>query len=109
MMSNGVVSFQQRAARLLASDEAPTLDVLYRLITDGCAEALNLETEMSRLTRRREAAMLELDRPDRAREVVELSERQQALEERLDAIQDAVGGLMRRRSRLRLTNFLAER
>jgi len=104
-----VLAFEHRAERLLCSDKPPSLETLDALITDGCAEALNLETEMRRIVRRREALMTGVDDPTAAREVMELGERHAALGQRWDAVQDATGTLMRRRSRLRLRTFVGER
>lgn len=104
-----VLSFQQRAARVLAADEVPPLPALDALITDGCAEALQIETRIARLTRRREASLNGVDDPGKAREVVELGDELTALEERLNDVQDAVAALMRRRSRQRLSDFMARR
>ncbi len=108
-MSHGVLAFQRRAARLLASDEPPALAMLDALITDGCAEALHVETEMRRLARRREELLRSLDEPDGARAVMEIGEELTVLEERLVDVRDAVGALMRRRSRQRLADFLSDR
>lgn len=108
-MSHGVLSFQRRAARVLASDQAPALEVLDELITDGCAEALALETEMRRLERRREAAIADVDDRASAHLAVRLGHERDEVGERLDAVHDAVRALMGRRSRLRLRAFLADR
>ena len=108
-MSSRVLAFEQRAARLLESDEPPKVEALDALITDGCAEALNLETEMRRLARRREALLAEVGDPATDREVVELGERHAAVRERWMRVQDGVVALMRRRARVRLGTFLAER
>ena len=103
-----VLAFHQRAARLLDSDEAPALEDLDALIADGCAEALNVETEVRRVRRTREESMHELDRSEHARAVLALGDELATLEDRLETIREAVSTLMRRRSRRRLSDFLAE-
>jgi hypothetical protein len=108
-MSQGVLAFQRRAARVLASDEPPELAALDALITDGCAEALQIEMEIRRLARWRDDLLRQLDRPDGARAVVEIGERLGELEERLLGVQDAIRALMRRRSRQRLSEFMSDR
>ena len=107
-MTPSVLSFHQRATRLLASDDPAGLDVLDVLITDGCAEALTAETEITRLRRQREAMLAQLN-GDGAREALEMGERLELLEDRLDDVRDAISALMRRRSRQRLADFMSER
>lgn len=108
-MSPSVLAFHQRAATLLAADERPPLGTLDALITDGCAEALTVETEIRRVRRAREESMRELERPEHARAVLALGDELAALEDRLETTREAVSSLMRQRSRQRLREFVAGR
>jgi hypothetical protein len=109
-MTESIPEFQNRAARLLAADPLPPLDSLDRVITDGCAEVLTLETELRRVDRRRDEALERANGSvDTARAVVELGNLRHDLEERLEKLQHAVRELMDRRSRLHLHDSAAPR
>ena len=105
-----VPDFQQRAAQLLVADEPPDLVVLDCLITDGCAEALTLQAELRRVGRTRDDHLRRAaEDPTVAPVVMDAENRRLDLEESLSAVQEAVGALRNRRSRLRLHDSVTDR
>src|SRR3954447_1156131 len=98
----------ERRARLALADDAPVLRPLEDLITDGCAAALHLETDLARLERRRDALLPLVGRDDEAaRQTVEIAARLRETSDDLDQLRDLVTQLMHLRARTRLRAFLA--
>jgi hypothetical protein len=99
----------ERRARSALSDHAPALRPLEDLITDGCAAALLLETDLARLERRRDSLLPLVGRDDdAARETMEIAGRIRETADDLDEVRDLVTELMHLRARTRLRAFLAE-
>lgn len=99
----------ERRARTALADETPVLRPLEDLITDGCAAALHLETDLARLERRRDALLPLVGRDDdAARETVAIAARIRETGDDLDQIRDLVTELMHLRAHTRLRAFLAE-
>ena len=100
--------FERRVRDALAT-EPVLLRPLEDLITDGCAHALQLETELARLDRRREELLPRTGREDgAAHEVVQLGGRIDERERDLERVRGLIGELMGLRARTRLRTFLAE-
>jgi len=107
-MTRVLPDFERRVRDALAA-ELPVLGPLEDLITDGCAAALHLETDLSRLERRREALLPVAGRDDdAARETVAVAERMREATDDLDRVRELVSELMHLRARVRLREFLAE-
>jgi hypothetical protein len=99
----------ERRVRFALATKTPLLRPLEDLITDGCAAALLLETDLARLERRREALLPQVGRDDdAARETVEIAGRIRETGDDLDQVRDLVSELMHLRARTRLRAFLAE-
>ncbi len=100
----------ERRVRSALDDGEPILEPLEDLITDGCAAALHLETDLARLERRRDALLPLVGRDDdAARQTVQIAESIRVTGADLDQVRDLVSELMHLRARTRLRAFLAER
>ena len=107
-MSPVLPDFERRVRDALSADPV-LLRPLEDLITDGCANALQLETELARLERRRDELLPRAGTENgAAREAVDLAGRIEEVEEDLDLVRGLIGELMNLRGRLRLRSFLAE-
>ena len=108
MTTRVLPDFERRVHDALTA-EHPSLHPLEDLITDGCAAALHLETELTRLDRRREALLDRLGHdPDAAREALQLAERGREDEDDLERVRELLRELMHLRARTRLRQFLAQ-
>jgi hypothetical protein len=100
--------FDRRVRDALAA-EPVVLRPLEDLITDGCANALQLETELARLERRRERLLALAGAQDEAaRETLDVAARMEEVEQDLDRVRGLIGELMNLHARARLRSFLAE-
>jgi hypothetical protein len=100
--------FERRVRDALAA-EPVVLPPLEDLITDGCANALQLETELARLERRRERLLtLAGVQDEAAHDALDVAARMEEVEHDLDVVRGLVGELMSLRARTRLRSFLAE-
>jgi len=108
-MSPRILDFENRARAALAVGE-PSPAALDMVITDGCAFALTIETELRRCERLRDRLLPSAGaEADVARELVELGQATQRLGEQQQRIRAVVRELMRLRARTRLRTFAAER
>jgi hypothetical protein len=108
MSTRVLPDFERRVHDALAVEQ-PTLRPLEDLITDGCAAALHLETELARLDRQRETSMDRLAHdPAAGRKALDLAERGREVEDDLERVRELLRELMHLRARTRLREFLAQ-
>ena len=108
-MSPRILDFENRARAALAVGE-PSPAALDMVITDGCAFALTIETELRRCERLRDRLLSSAEADaDVARELAELGRAAQRLVEREQRIRALVRELMRLRARRGLRTVAAER